>query len=900
MLMKNNLFADSRMSSFIASLKQVLCLLNKSFFVLSIILFATMMSCDPNPPEPGPDDDIDTTVIKTDTTTHHDGDITYQLKEGVYFLTDSMLQHISNHVIDSNNIYAINGRTYGSFHVDGSIPKSMFPQQGSTQYFIVNNRFDIFPDGLIAALYYTEDTGDGYDVHYYTKQLTDAFQSLNIGEQSIPLNTYAKKVVSAKGKEVPFKIAKDASIDKYHLEISGEDWDLPLGLTFTPKMVLDLVLKMQMIIDGGELYTFTSVLESDVAFDAEISATMASMEAEKTFDLCTIYFGAVPVGPLVITPAVEVVGIIGASGELKLSTEISYTEKFRTEVHYDVNNGLSASHQSIENPSPFKCETKPKLSGAVKYGLGVGPTIGVYGKSIAVSFTLDCLLQEEIEWSYNFNDFDLTEDPYVDTHYGGYSNSNFLDPGYSSEYKWALVLKGSASLKGYGFDAMKISTPEVKIDLDKRTILPQISRSYTYELDGDYLNFHTWIKTKALEYPNMKLIFFGTGNGNTFVVNDEMMFTYTEGDIQALENGADSVEITASGKLDQSIQYWNAAIAFELNGQYYPVMGEYRTNFDVHDTKYVKIIKELLSDIRSNSAGEWEGCNWDQPIAFNEMKYIEFRDYGGAGGKSLKITIPQEWELSSDFKVNSHCEELVDSAFYWNLELYDMDHAFSTVDIEDPCCSYILTGENVESLIMRTKIWDGTNRKLSYLPEHLKNLDISGSSITNFTINAASSVRELETLKLDNCNNLTNLHVCMHKKTTQISANNCPKLASVAIDSLHSNFSWTYDCKTLRFDNSQIGELSVSGLSRLENLYCDDSGLTSLSLSNLPAIKDLRCHNNKSLTGVMLPIFDEMFSRGYAPMYDQRYTYNTDGTVKSDLGYGFYYEDEPGCGYHRK
>jgi len=539
---------------------------------------------------------------------------------------------------------------------------------------------------------------------------------------------------------------------------------------------------------------------------------------------------------------------------------------------------------------------QPKLSGAVKYGLGIGPTIGVYGQTLAVGVTLDCLLQEEVEWAGNFNDFDTDQTPYIDPSYGGYENSTFLDFGYDSKHVWSLLFQGTAALKGYGFNALRASTPDVKVELDSRQLLPNLSTTYTYEMEGNYLTFHTWIKGKAVTYPNMRLMFYNT-NSSTFEVIDAFDFTLSDGQINALEAGADSVQITATGLLSEGKLYLYASPAYEMNGNYYPIRHGYRTSFDAHASQYLTAVKEILKDIRACSAGEWEGCNWEENLSLSDMTNIEFSNYGFGGRKSLSITIPQEWELASELKVGNHCTAIVDS-FYWSIECYDMEHPFDKVEILDPCCSYVLTGDEVNTLVMRSKIWDGSNWKLSYIPEQLKTLDISESSIPNFTLPA--NVRNLEVLKVDNCAKLNNLTMCMHNTTTQISANNCAKLNIVSIDSLRSDYSWTYDCKVLSFPHASIGSLTVSGLSRLQSLYCDGAGLTALSVSNLPNVIDLRCNNNPGLTGVMLPLFDEMFNRGYAPKYDQRYTYNADGTVKSDLGYGFYYADEPERGYHRK
>ena len=74
--------------------------------------------------------------------------------------------------------------------------------------------------------------------------------------------------------------------------------------------------------------------------------------------------------------------------------------------------------------------------------------------------------------------------------------------------------------------------------------------------------------------------------------------------------------------------------------------------------------------------------------------------------------------------------------------------------------------------------------------------------------------------------------------------------------------------------------------------------MSSFEASGLPAIEELDCSHNTSLTGVMLPVFDQMLNAGYTPHYDIRYEYEWE-ELKKDNGFGYYYEGEPERGYHR-
>lgn len=95
----------------------------------------------------------------------------------------------------------------------------------------------------------------------------------------------------------------------------------------------------------------------------------------------------------------------------------------------------------------------------------------------------------------------------------------------------------------------------------------------------------------------------------------------------------------------------------------------------------------------------------------------------------------------------------------------------------------------------------------------------------------------------------------------------------------------------------QLSVLSCLELDELRANSCD--GLSSFNASNLPnCYAGIFIQDNTSLTGKMLPIFDEQWTE-----YDKRYYYYTeDGgkTIKhKDRGYGWYYDGEPSRGYHR-
>ena len=69
---------------------------------------------------------------------------------------------------------------------------------------------------------------------------------------------------------------------------------------------------------------------------------------------------------------------------------------------------------------------------------------------------------------------------------------------------------------------------DVKFPLESRKLIPTVSREYRCDVNGKDITFYTWIKNKALFYPDL---FLDVGDGERYP------FDLDAGKIAELENG---------------------------------------------------------------------------------------------------------------------------------------------------------------------------------------------------------------------------------------------------------------------------------------------------------------------------------------------------------------------------
>ena len=850
------------------------------------------------------------------------------------------------------------------FKLSKDAPAECVPQVG--EHYIVNNRLDLYPDGVLMFIQEVTETSDGYEVRYTKDGLGSVFKDLHIDEQALDISSSIKKILDADGNEIKFTKTRATESESWTVTMPEVGLDLGAGFEFTPKMTVKNTLKFQLLMDEYRISTLNVVYDGDVTLGADLAIGLDGPSVGVTKKLFTIVCGVIPVGPIMITPNIDFFAIVSASGSISFEGSVSYQTGAVAKAHYDEINYLSGEVSKKDNDK-FEYSVGPKVSGSFEYGLLIGPSVGIYGETVELGFGLSFMLQEEISHKKNI------ADPRTWDHTDEFSWGKALQEG---EYANNFLLVGNVFMTGLGFP-VTLDLKTIKFPIESVKLIPTISDFCIAEIEGRELTLSTWVKNKSLVYPEL---FLDLNDGELHP------FDFDQGKINELENGADSVMITVNATVNDNLvhslgvyctyQDMNALLKIFNAGRFV-------------DADEENAMKNILADIYACRAGEWKGCDWmDDKKGVANMKNITlFKGDGSVA--SYRILVPPEWKLSDNLIIGNYSASVKD--FEWELDV-EGERKFSKVQIEDANCVYGFVGENCDTYIYHSTC----ERCGAVFPENAKVIDVAGTNIQNFRINPFldGNVFRPKKVILDNCPKLESIAFGRSDDPTmmdapEVSAKDCPKLANVTfsytevpggfLDNIEmhggrlilnhvtglTDISIRKNCELLSISHCIFNSLNVTGLNGLKTfslsdctfaaaglaelpcletadfyrntaesvtidncgalervqvsnydgtgcalaslsvtncaslntLYCQDVGMSSFEASGLPVIEYLNCSGNRNLTGVMLPVFDQMYNAGLHPVYDIRFEYEWE-ELKKDNGFGYYYPGEPDRGYH--
>ena len=876
----------------------------------------------------------------------------FTLNDKVSFVPEDLAGHICG--IDADFIY-----------LDKDTPKELMPPVPS--YIIVNTPTELLPDGLMAGIQSMEVMADGtYKILYMKMGITSAFKDLNVNVESLDIGAYVTRVEDAEGNPVDFTRTKATSQDNYHIEVPQVAWPVGNGFELTPKIEADIALKLQYIINNYKVSTFNVKTITDLTLGAELSLASAEVGLNYDVKLFSVYFAAIPVGPLLVTPAVDVYAKAGLSGKISLVATTASKMTMTASIHYDEQTGTSGDFSCTE-PESIEEERKfgPKLEGGFNYGIGIGPKLGIYGEAVSAGFTIDALIDESISSIFEWSDFSQE-----------YNQENIARQLMNLDYTYSFATSATLHLSGFGFPWSK-STPDVKFPISERKVIPTI---YDIEprVDGDVLTVSAKVKNPAIFYPVYKMRIANLVNGEeTDMVEAE--FDFNDSVIKSLEEGADYVEITARATLPENTIYISGIRVFMdvMRDNSWLRTFWWTGSVVALDPASREAFKAILTDIYGAREGEWKGCNWfEQGVSLSALKNVDVHAVS-TGGMTYTISLPADWKLGGSLVIANHTEGL-DKFGMWSLILNEHNYEMDKLEIFDDHLYKIRPCRSVKTFALHGVCKGMAYDSVSY-PEESETIDLTGFGYIDCFSWTNSLSCSPKNVILDGCPNLVSIYLRATDKNgiPAISAKGCQKLSSVDVRDINVddldlsdiepvgkcalNLSyvglkqsnsfhlagWGFTTVNVNFcdipalvisnmpkmtqayisvpankpeyilsvsdcpllddlyvkslnPEYQLGGLSVTNCSALAYMSCERLALSSLEISGTPILSQLYCRYNENLTGLMLPIFEQLFNNGYEPHYDKRYRYDYAGNVMEDLGYGFYYEGEPERGYHRE
>ena len=259
---------------------------------------------------------------------------------------------------------------------------------------IINTPTKDLPNGLLAKVKSVKETSRGYEVSYQEAELMEAFKSINIPEQYIPLNDLVEHVYDMDGTELEFSrgmATRKSGVQPIEITMPEKvlKWG---GIEITPKMSIDMMMKYVLQAEDYEIYYAHCGVDADITIGADLNLkTLAEAKLlDKRIPLIRISLGVITVGPVVLTPWVQLNFLLKAEGNVTLEASISYKRTVHTGIHYEKGAGLTATMDvDPEEPDALKYTFGPKFEGGFSYGLGAGVIIGLYGKVFAMGGSLN-------------------------------------------------------------------------------------------------------------------------------------------------------------------------------------------------------------------------------------------------------------------------------------------------------------------------------------------------------------------------------------------------------------------------------------------------------------------------------------------------------------------------------
>ena len=828
-----------------------------------------------------------------------------------------------------------------TFTVPASSVGTQKPETG--QKLIMNTPTDLFPDGLLAAVVSVSESGGNYTVTYRDLKLEEAFTELRIDETDLDIGGALKKVVDADGKEVAFTKTKATDQESFHIEIPDASWPTGLieGLEFKPTMKTDLTMTFQAIIADAKLYTFNASVKTDLTVGGTISLGIEGKAIDKRKPIYSMYFAAIAVGPVLVTPFVQLEAVYYVSGKVSIEATATYHTVQRQGVHYDAVGGWGCIDYSQMNDNGEWTEwsLSPKVEGSVAYGLGIGPYFGVYGKVVAAGISMDVLLKETVSEAFNLLDGDPSR----------YLDMNFVEHLQNIEYNYSTVTRAVFNIELVGMNAESFDLPEVTLSSNTMKIIPSVDKkTFEFERTDDGMELTIDIYNKHLLGGTLYALMKENG-GRPDSEARKVYFQDAGAALDKLneqEDGGDmKIPVTAFASLaddDPDLMY--ADIMYQTPDFTDPLcLASLELAYD--DTEARAALIKILQDIARSKDGTWDGCNWfNTNQAVDRMKNVKTSFRGGEF--HYTVTLPSDWKVGKNVTVGDYSGNAARFGG-WNLVFEGgSDAALEQISIKDPHFTGVVLGTNVlTSFSVNSPLWNN----LEEIPSTVTWLDLSKTPVEEIKSNTISE--NIRSLFLEECPKLKTL--TLGPSAEKVAAIDYSVKGSTALESIllqnmtfplaffyqndrgtekaqltlqsctleDNNFPGNFS--SLSVENSTFATITVSGnktlervdlrgskgvgliaqnCAKLSSIVCPGTGISTFEVSDLPEMVHIEVEDNPNLKRLVPEVFDQIQDNGGSVSYDIRYSYtDLGGTIEyEDNGYGFWYEGEPECGYHGK
>ena len=376
------------------------------------------------------------------------------------------------------------------------------PQVGQT--LIINTPSKILHDGLLAKVKSVTETSTGYSIDYEDAELKDAFKDIDIPEQYIPVGDYVEHVYDAEGNEITNyqarSVTRSSGVKSYEIVLPEIGWKIAKGVELTPKMSIDLLMRYVFQFGDYELSYAGVKIDADIKVGADLNAELKASDIKPLkFHILTMVCGAIPIGPVLLTPSIDVYGVVSVEGKITLEASLSYERTLHAKMVYQKGSGLSGECSlEDEDPEALKFTLGPKFEGGIGFGAAMGGNIGVFGKTLAVRTRITPTLKMTISGKLDLGAFSGTLNDWLtpyDLQLNPFSADAKIILDYASKWKFLafedimlntnLGITVGWDLTTIGVDVASTTLPEMTIPISSTPIMPQVKID-----EKDFFNFN--------------------------------------------------------------------------------------------------------------------------------------------------------------------------------------------------------------------------------------------------------------------------------------------------------------------------------------------------------------------------------------------------------------------------
>ena len=837
---------------------------------------------------------------------------------------------VSNEATDAVSDVWTDGHTY-TF----TLPATEDPYYGNTSCIypddiLVFRDCEDFPGGAAIKIVRSSDAQNKrFEYEGYQVPIEDVFQNLHMETSQLNLGD-VRQIVDEDGNPVEYTRTRGGGGFEIAIpELFGKNFTASLNLgenmSITPKMRIGFRMDLAAdVVDCKLTYARCRVeAEADLSCDLTFKA---SVEKKFRTKRLTVFLGAIPIGPVVVSPVITMDFEVKLSGQVDLTLSVAYQKGVYAHAFYNGDNLQCRVGELKPSDTKDPFAASGNLSGAVEFGPNLGMGVSLYGGALALGVDFDPHLVFTVFSSYPISLEGLQNignGYYWLTQAGFEPSLAFSFGGYiQAAYAWSMDFRVPEELGlSYSFG--------------KTYVVPQLAGPVTCYPERTAATVTATLKNKAMfdnrMYMKVKEADDPSDNWK------EVSFTP-----DGTPNNEEPVEAHAIISPVKPFQQYTVAGPFmkiSLFGKELEVdiARSDQQHFYTVDEKTENAVRALLAAIYACGDGNWKDCNWNDPtVPFSRLDNVYFHYdtdreveiYGGEEGyyrKKLGIYVPDTWKMGNNLTIGDCTSSLDDLG--WELTIHG-GVVFDSIEIEDP--NFVAAyGDDSEEFGHYRHIWPARNRLVihskrfdngihnTFVAINASNtnlyVDLSGTGIRSFYTGDTYDEEVLAlsgTVILDNCPDLYDIYIRGPHIPEKFSYKNCPKLYKVEFDKLSDSYdlkNYSGHCervtvaestgKLLFWENVSMDDLTiqyncsldlalngtgVKNFSSTLDWHYDYSGIGDFSSSDCPTLSDIRMNGAKSVQIANCPALETLIiEQGIHDTNNDGFLNNWDGPLES-------------------